>query len=100
MLKGPVSTEHLQRVTRLYQSITRTYNSIPKDSSTLLPSVDAYIVTLALASLSDLDHASRNERVAGPSTVPNVQEAVPEGPHRGGAPGSQAGATPTPNPRP
>ena len=100
MLKGPISTEHLRRVAHLYQSISHTYNSIPKDSSTLLPSIDAYIATLALASLSDIDHAPRNEQVAGPSAVPSIQEAVLEGQHGGGAPGSQAGAPPTPNPKP
>jgi hypothetical protein len=57
MLKGPVGTNHLRKVACLYQSITRTYNSIPKDSSTLLPSIDSYITTLALAALSDIDNA-------------------------------------------
>jgi hypothetical protein len=37
--------------------------------------------------------------MAGPSAVPSVQEAVPEGLHRGGTPGSQASAPSTPNPR-
>jgi hypothetical protein len=97
MLKGPAGTEHLREVARLYNSITRTYNSIPKDSSTILPSVDSYIATLALASLN---HAPRNERMGGPSTAPDVGEAVLEGPHRRGPPGSQTGAPPTPDPRP
>ena len=60
MLKGPIGTEHLQQVTSYYHSIIHTYNSIPKDSSTLLPSVDSYIATLALIALSETDHASRN----------------------------------------
>ena len=60
MLKGPVGTEHLRKVARLYNSITRTYNSIPKDSSTILPSVDSYIATLTLIALSESDHATRN----------------------------------------
>jgi hypothetical protein len=57
MLKGPISTEHLQRVVHLYWSITHMYNSIPKDSSTLLPSIDSYITTLALATLSNFNLA-------------------------------------------
>jgi hypothetical protein len=60
MLKGPVGTEHLRQVAAYYHSICRTYNSIPKNSSTLLPSVDSYIATLTLIALSESDHATRN----------------------------------------
>jgi hypothetical protein len=60
MLKGPVGTEHLRQVAAYYHSICHTYNSIPKNSSTLLPSIDSYIATLALITLGESNHAARN----------------------------------------
>jgi hypothetical protein len=98
MLQGSGGTEHLRKITHLHQSITRTYNSIPKDSSTILPSVDLYIATLALAAYTEhlanhLNNATRDESVAGPSAVLDVPEVTSEGRSRGRYHGSQAGTT-------
>jgi hypothetical protein len=108
MLQGPGGTEHLCRLSRLHQSVTRIYNNIPQDSSTIFPSVDSYIATLTLATITEaLENALRDEPGPGPSMLPCIPEAMEEGGEmrggqrgRGVRDGSPASSATPSNPRP
>jgi hypothetical protein len=54
MLQGQEGTRHLERLSHLHNTITQIFDSIPHNSSTILPSVDSYIATLAFANLTEL----------------------------------------------
>ena len=108
MLQGPGGTEHLRRLSRLHQSITRIFHNIPQDSSTIFPSVDSYIATLTLATVTEaIENALGDESGPGPTVLQRIPEAVEEGAEvRGGQGGGGLGdgglasaATPS-NPRP
>ena len=108
MLQGPGGTEHLRRLSRLHQSITHIYHNIPQDSSTIFPSVDSYIATLTLATITEaLENALGDESGSGPSVLQRIPEAVEEGAEvRGGqgggglCDGSPASSATPSNPRP
>jgi hypothetical protein len=53
MLQGQEGTRHLERLASLRNTITQIFDSIPHNSSTILPSVDSYITTLAFANITE-----------------------------------------------
>jgi hypothetical protein len=77
MLQGPGGTRHLERLSRLHSTITQIYDSIPRDSSTILPSIDSYIATLTFATVTEAikSHATRDAAVDRPPAGPDLPEA-------------------------
>jgi hypothetical protein len=53
MLQGQEGTRHLERLSSLRNTITWIFDSIPRNSSTILPSIDSYIATLAFANITE-----------------------------------------------
>jgi hypothetical protein len=67
MLQGQEGTRHLERLSHLRNTITQIFDSIPRNSSTILPSIDSYIATLAFANIT----------VMARSTLPCCVDCVP-----------------------
>jgi hypothetical protein len=76
MLQGQEGTRHLERLSHLCNTITQIFDSIPHNSSTILPSIDSYIATLAFANITELValNAPQDARLGGPPTRPNILE--------------------------